>query len=398
MPSEHAVLSPSSADRWLSCPASVRLGERVKEPEESSVFAREGTDAHTIAEAYARCHILGETSPEELAELVAKVGAEGGWDQATLVDMETHAKEYTEYLRGLLSDTPHGKLLLEQRVQTGVDGCWGTSDAVIVSPTVVIAVDYKYGMGIPVYAERNPQVRLYALGALDTFGDVLGETEMVAYAIFQPRVNGGHVSYEATTPQEIRGWREHVVAPAAVEALGPAGRFGPSEKACRWCPVRGTCRQRMLAVTSEDFGAPPEELTPEEMARLLHKVSEIERWCSDLRNTALDRAYSGGEHLPGYKVVMSGGRRVVQDTASAIQRLIDFGFNAEEVADFKMKSLSALEKLVKGAAPDQASQASLDDLLEGLIVRTEGKPALVVESDKRPSIRPEDEAARDFSG
>lgn len=399
MPSAHARLSPSASSRWISCPASIRLEQGVED--EESPFAREGTIAHALCELEAGRE-FSLLSPEAYAEGYLDWEREfraEDYPDGTLEEMVTHVSSYVELLRERLTRRPYSFLMLEQRLDTGVEACWGTSDAVIVSPSHVEIIDFKYGSGVPVSAEDNSQLRLYGCGALDTYGDILGETDTIYMTVHQPRLSS--LSTEELHPMELRAWRKYVVEPAAEEALHSDNpSFGPSETACRWCPVSGTCRVRIEAATAADFGPllgeddppPPTDpplLTPEEMGRVLPRVQMIKDWLNAFEAAALDTAYTQGTPIPGYKVVRASGRRSIKGGEQAIQRLIDAGFSQEAVADFKPKGLGVLEKLVGG-------KGALEEILDGFIVKPLGKESLVPESDKRPSISPESEAVDDF--
>lgn len=386
MPDQHARLSPSAAERWISCPASVRLAAEAG-GSRSSVFAEEGTSAHTIGELLL-ARAIGAIDPEEFerrayAWEVAAVAA--GFDHREMIE---YAEGYRDYVLALAASIPHSTILLEQRVFTGIEGCWGTSDVVIVSPTVILIVDLKYGMGVRVSALQNPQLMLYAVGALDTYGDVLGEVEEVRWAIYQPRLQ--HTSEASMGAAELRHWRDGVV-PIAAAALEGSDQFGPSEKACRWCPVAGTCRARMEKMVQEDFGRSPDLLSLDELGELLGRMADIKAWCQAVETAGLRAAYDDAAEVPGWKVVLSGGRRSITDPAEAVRRFAAAGIAVEDVAttEPKMKSLATLEKLV--------GKDRLPELLDGVLVKSPGKPSLVPESDSRQAVNPSTSAARDFA-
>ena len=396
MPDEHARLSPSASERWINCPASLRAAEALPQTEEQeSIYAAEGTLAHTLAEITAG-QAFGLISHEEFQQKLAE------WERAvpdepTRREMEEHVSGYVEFIRDRLQ--PGSALFTEQRLPTGVPESFGTSDSVIVAPTTVEIIDFKYGAGVPVSAEKNSQLRLYASGALDEFGDLLGTTTHVTMTIYQPRLNS--TSSETLTVEALQLWREEVAIPAAEEALySPKPRFGPSDGACRWCPLAGLCRERMEWATRRDFGdvvgeeeISPEEpatLSPTELSRALPRLKSITSWAKDVEATALDLAYSQGVEIPGYKVVRSGGQRKFTDETAAIQTLIDKGYNAEDVADFKIKGFGVIDKLL--------GKSETPKVLGEFIGRTEGRESLVPLSDKREAITNISDAQSDFSG
>lgn len=381
----HATLSPSSAERWISCPASVRMAESVPEGEDS-VYAREGTAAHALAEIMARHQLLNGLTTAKLNKELAAWRKEFDILDEAEAEMTEHAQAYVDYLRERLEANPDSQLLLEQRLPTGVPDSWGTSDAVIVSPIVVESVDFKYGLGVRVEAVGNPQVRLYGVGALDTYGDLLGDVKLVRVTIFQPRLD--HVATEEISADELRAWRQDVVLPAAKLALGPDAPFGPSEDACRWCPVSGRCKAQMEFVTLRDFGTPAELLEPEELAEALEQIPLIRAWCTAVEDYSLNRVYSEGKPIPGYKVVMSGGQRKVVDEPGAIEALRSLGYTDEQILNVKVKGIGELEKLLK---------KSFSDVLGDFVKKGEGKPSLAPDDDPRGTVDPDGQAAKDFA-
>jgi len=393
MPSAHANLSPSAADRWLTCPASVRVSKLVP-AEPDSPYAAEGTKAHALGELEAS-YALGLITERQYGIRFRK------WLQTLpllaeddLLDMQRHIAGYVALLIERQRIYPNAQVLLEQRVNTGVPQCWGTSDAVIVSPTHVEIVDLKYGAGVPVSAYGNPQLKLYAVGALDMFGDVLGETEIVRWTIYQPRVSS--LTTEEATADELREWRASIL-PIAESALGSNAPFGPSEKACRWCPAAGECRARVEFMTRQDFKL-PDLLTTDELGELLGRISDIKAWCEAVANTGLRKAYSEGVALPGWKVVRSGGVRIITDPIAASVVFENHGFELSEVmATPKLKGIGDLEKVIKAKTLGPKKDATLESVLGSLVGRTEGKPALAPEDDPRPAINPDSEAQKEFS-
>jgi hypothetical protein len=368
--------------------------------DEDSSYAREGTLAHALGELEASLAfgLIGKRKYNaEYKKWLAEFTAEG-YEEGTLAEMKEHVNAYVALIEERMQRRPMSQLLLEQRMDSGIEKCWGTSDTVIVSPTHVEIIDFKYGAGVYVDAYENSQLRIYGLGALDTFADMLGETDLIVMTVHQPRMD--NVSSEEMHPDDLRAWREGVAAPAAAEALhNENARFGPSEKACRWCPAAGICRARVEKAVQADFGdvfaeedpqpTPPELLTPEEVGKALKRVGSIKAWCAALEASALEMAYGQGQAIPGWKVVRSGGQRSIQDHAAAIQLLIDKGWSAEQVAaPLKAKGIGELEKLL--------GKPTFKELLDPFIAKSSGRESLVPEEDKREAISPASEAADDF--
>jgi RecB family exonuclease len=364
--------------------ASQELEVREGVSEVSSVYAAEGTTAHSLAELLARCEILEHGVFDQELE---------HWRDNNRVDDESfremlrHAESYVAYLQERMALHPYTQLLLEQRVETGLPSCWGTGDAIMVSPSHVEIVDYKYGSGVRVSAWKNPQIMLYGVGALDTYGEVLGTPEMVYCTIFQPRID--NVSTYEISPSDLRAWRDSL-EPIAEEARGPNARFGPSESACRWCPVAGQCRAQLEWALALDFGHPPDLLSVEELSEALTRIPAIRVWCDAVQSISLDLAYSKDTHIPGWKVVLSGGKRYITDPAEAIRILVeDNGFELSQVSKQTILGIGDLEKML--------GKAGFEESLGGVVAKTEGKPSLVPEDDKRSAINPNSEASKDFA-
>ena len=385
MPDEHSRLAPSASARWLSCPASVLLIEALPyaRTHTDTPWTREGTIAHKLGEIVAG-QKFGLLTASQYTREYKKWQREAGLSGEEVQVMRAFIDQYIVCIREIMEAHPGSVLMLEQKVDTGIQSCWGTSDVIIVSPTHVAVVDLKYGQGVEVSAVDNPQLKAYGVGALEMF-DLLGSIETVSMTIFQPRL------YKRSTftmdADDLRLWRDKAQITAAI-ALQPGAPFGPSDKACRFCPLAGECRAQLEWATAQDFSVEPELLTEAEIAAALEMASGIKRWLEKLEERALTMAYSEGRHLPGFKVVMSGGRRSIPDNDAALEKLIAAGFSPEKVAILKLKTLGDLEKAV--------GRKELPVLLGDLLAKGEGKPSLVPESDKRPEIAPDTQAQGDF--
>lgn len=384
---QHAVLSPSSAERWLLCPASVKMAGRVG-PGTTSIYAEEGTCAHQRSEIEVRLDQSMVTLAKYAREMnnwrkkwQRTIGLTEGQEE----EMAVHATAYAALIRERMQRHPNSVLMLEQRVPTGVPSCWGTSDAVIVSPVHVEIIDLKYGMGIRVSAPKNPQLRLYAVGALEAFGDILGYSEETYITVFQPRLN--HVETEFLPPDELRAWRDSLI-PIAEEALGDEAHFNPGAKQCRWCPAAGQCRAQMQWATDLDFGTDVDVLTNDEIGSAMEQVPTILDWCNAVRVVAMEKIYSRGEHVPGQKVVRSTGRRGIPDSEGAIEALMMVGHALDEISTRKIKGIGELEKLL--------GKEEFNRVLVPYVKKGEGSLSLVPEDDPRPSADPNEDAKKEF--
>jgi len=364
-------------------------------PNETSVYAQEGTLAHELGEIKVSLEFKLVDKPTfrkwerqfhgRLTDWLTKLHRAEDFEE-TLAEMERHTDSYVELIRERASLYPLTQVLVEQRMDSGVPGCWGTSDAVLVSPIHVEIVDFKYGAGVAVEAEDNSQLKLYALGALDTYGDVLGETENVYFTVHQPRMN--HALTATLTADELREWRSRI-SPVAEEALAGSDRFGPSEEACRWCPASGHCRAQVEAAFPEDLlDSKPELLEPDEIAEILGKLPLLKDWLKAFEAASLNIAYTEGTPIPGWKVVRSGGQRRISNENGAIEFLLEQGYTESQLVSTKIRGIGELEKLL--------GKGEFAALLEPYITKSEGRESLVPESDKREAIAPTTEASKVF--
>ena len=397
-PAAHAVLGPSGAHRWMNCPGSIRVSAQVhQDPGATSPAALEGTIAHALLEIEGR-YAFGQITREEYLLEYEAWRTSTGMDLDRIGEMAAHIEACVNFLKGRMSLLDRPTILFEKRLSAGIEGVWGTSDIIIYTATTIEVWDLKYGMGHLVDPEDNEQLMLYALGALDAYGDIIDDTTHLVIGIYQPRIAGG-VRWWETTPEYIRTWREEVARPAAAIALTDDAPIIPGEAQCTWCPARGECAVRARWAAGQDFGAPyveaqtPDLLDPAEMSTVLSRIPMIEKWCKDINEAALTRLYTLGEEIPGYKAVRSGGRRGIKDDAAAIQTLIDKGLDAEKVATFKVKPLGELEKVLKRAGVEE----SLDDVLGPLLQKSEGSVSIVPDADKREAVNSLSEATKDFS-
>ena len=372
MPDQHAKLSPSSAERWIHCPGSIRLSEGI--PDQTSPYAEEGTAAHRLAELKLRKLI------DDKLEIRPYIDTCDG-------EMEEATDFYRDIVQEKLAGAgPDAVLMVEQRfgLTDWVPQCFGTSDAVIISGDTIEVIDFKYGKGVRVDAKENPQMRLYGLGAASLFGDIY-DLRTVRMTIVQPRLD--HVSTEELPIHDLFWWAEMVVRPAAQEALDrtvvPHTACG---EWCRFCPVRATCRTRaekQLELAAYDFRKPP-LLTPDEIAEILGRIDELQKWATDVSDYALQQALDG-EHFTGWKLVEGRSVRKYADDLKVAETLQAAGFPEAALYERKLLGLTAMEKLV--------GKKRLTETLGDLIVKPAGKPVLVPVTDKREALN---SAAEDF--
>lgn len=350
-------------------------------PDEDSSYAAEGTRAHVLAEIEASRHFgwIDDLDYKRRKD-TWRMTLETEHEEA---DMQVAADGYVQRLQQIVDSNPGAVVLLEQRMDTGVPESWGTGDAVVIAPGLIHVVDFKYGTGVEVEAIDNPQLMLYGVAALDTF-DIIGEVEDVCVEVHQPRRN--HFEVYCLKAEDLRAWRDSII-PVAEAALQGGAEFGPSEEACRWCPVAGECSARARFVAVQEFGEPA-LLNPEQMAEAVRQIPNIRKWCDQVEERALSKAYQDKVPIPGFKVVRSNGRRKIVDEPHAIQVLIDNGFTAEQVARVGIRPFGDLERLLP--------KDELNALLGDLVTKTEGKPSLVPEDDPREPINALAEESKAF--
>lgn len=389
-PETHALLGASSAHRWLLCTPSARLEAQVPDTGESSPFAAQGTEAHALAELELSRE-TGKISKRQYAARMRTRKASEYHDE----EMVEAVSGYVDTVMGIVRDMrdelgSEPYVDLEQRVDFSgyVPEGFGTADVVLVCGDVVHVVDLKYGKGVPVDARDNPQLRLYAIGAVDKY-DVLGGFREARMTIVQPRLSSS--STDVVAVDELRSWASDYVQPRARLAWRGEGEFAPGDDTCRFCRVRATCRARAdaaLETAREDFGA--ETLTDEEIAELLPRLDDIEAWCRDVKDYALQQMLDGRASYEGYKLVEGRSTRSISDPERAMDVLDKAGIPAEDyLKPYQLKGITALTKAL--------GKKRFGELLGDLVVKPAGKPALVPESDRRPAISGLASAKEDFS-
>lgn len=373
-PKGHALLGASSAHRWLACPPSARFEERVRERdgETTSEAAAEGTLAHALVELKLKRLLEGKKAGKATLQIKN--------DPLYRPIMEDYTDEYINYVMELLcqvqEDCKDAQLMSEIRVDFSdiVPDGFGTTDTVIIADNVIHVVDFKYGKHVKVNAKDNPQLRLYAWGAIRAFG-ALYDIKTVVTHIVQPRID--HVDSESLLMWELEDWAYDVVQPIASRAAEGKGEFTPGEH-CFFCKGQATCKayaNRQMELIAETFREPT-EMTDEEIADLLPRLDEFVRWTSKLKDYALMQAVRHDHFLPGYKLVEGRANRKITDTRLAAQKLREHGLDDTQM--YTLKGIGDLEAVV--------GKRAFSELMGDLISKPQGKPVLVPESDKRPAL------------
>lgn len=362
-PTNHSILGASSAARWINCPPSAKLTENIED--ESSVFAQEGTAAHELCEWKLK------------RALKLRAGKRPSSDYWT-DEMEEFTDDYRDYCMDLVEEARKEEepiCLIEQHLDFSnyVPGGFGTGDFLMVSDKEIHVVDFKYGRGVLVEANFNPQMMLYGIGAYNLFG-CLYDIEKVTLTVFQPRLH--NVSTFSLSIQDLLNWAEQDVKPRANLAAKGEGEFVPGEW-CRFCKVKENCRARaeeFLKLAQMEFKPAP-LLTDAEVAKVLGQATELSKWASDVVAFAQAKAIEG-RHFGGWKLVEGRSVRKFANEDEVVKVSMDAGYN--DIYEKKLITLTAFEKLM--------GKEEFNKILGPLVTKPKGKLTLVPETDKRPEV------------
>lgn len=389
-PEKHALLSASSASRWLKCTAAPRFEEGL--PENTSEYAEEGRLAHAIGElkVLKKCTPMStRTYNTRLNKLKKDPLYNPEMDKTTDLYLEHITEQVMAY-----DTAPTVAVEVQVDFSDYVPEGFGTCDCCIIGGDLLSIVDYKHGKGVPVSAVGNPQMRLYALGALRRYAPVFGDTiKRVRMTIDQPRLDS--YTTDEITVDELRAWGDSI-KPIAQKAYSGLGEFVPGDH-CRFCRGKAQCRARANVNTAlEDFkncvpaGKQPQGegkvLTDAEIGDLLERGKLLVQWYKDLEEYATE-ALLAGKEIPGWKLVAGRSNRTFTDQDAAIQAVIAAGYDEALVYDRKPKTLTELEKLM--------GKAEFAEKIGSFVTKPLGKPTLAPASDKREAYSP---AAADFAG
>ena len=375
---KHALLGASKADQWINCPPSARTQESVTES--GSDYAQEGTLAHELAEVkllgrVAKCNAKKR---KDLAAQYEKIKANKFYDQ----EMEQATDEYCslveERFMAAKARSSDAVILLEARLDftDWVPEGFGTGDVVLIADGVLEVIDLKYGKGVPVSAYNNAQIRLYGLGAWAGY-NYLYSIDEVHMTIIQPRLD--NVSTDIIPIDDLLEWAETIVKPAAVQAFAGEGDFCSGDH-CRWCKVKGNCRARAdenMRALAHEF-QDPAILTNEEIGSILFITEQLKTWAKDVEEYASGQALKGNP-IPQWKLVEGRSNRSIPDKDAAIAI-----FKATDLTSDKY--LKPQDLLGIGELEKRIGKKEFATLLEGLIVKPQGKATLVPETDHRPEM------------
>ena len=363
-PNSHAILSASSSHRWMNCTPSARLEREFADRETEA--AAEGTAAHTLCE-----HKLRRALKMRSRKPVSKYDCD---------EMDAYTDGYVEFVLEQLAqaklECSDPLVLIEQRLDFS---CWvpegfGTGDCLIVADKLLHIIDFKYGQGVLVEAEENPQMMLYALGALRLFDSLYDITE-VSMSIYQPRRD--NVSTWAISVDELNAWAENVLKPKAELAHKGKGDYLPGPW-CQFCKAAVKCRARAeekLQLARFEF-APPPLLSDEEIEEILRKLDDLTKWASEIQAYAQDAAINHGKVWQGFKLVATRTNRRYTDEEAVIQAAKEAGYT-----DIFRKSLIPITEMEK-----LMSKKEFNRILGALVEKPQGRPTLVPVTDKRPAL------------
>ena len=363
-PEKHAKLSASSAHRWMNCNPSANLEREFAD--KTSEAAAEGSAAHALCE-----HKLRKALKMRSTRPVSKYDSD---------EMEMYTDSYVEFvLEQIEVAKQHCAdpfVLIEQRLDFScyVPDGFGTGDCLIVADKLLHIIDFKYGLGVLVDAEENPQMMLYALGALRLF-DALYDIDTISMSIFQPRRE--NVSTWTITVAELEEWAEQTLRPKAELAFKGEGEFNPGPW-CTFCKAAVKCRARAeekLALARYEFSKPP-LLTDEEIEDILSRLDDLTKWANEIAAYAQDAAINHGKQWSGFKLVEGRSIRKYTDETAVVIAATAAGYR--DIFKKSLISITEMEKLM--------GKKTFAEVLGGLVIKPQGKPTLVPASDKRPAI------------
>lgn len=361
----HALLSASSSKRWLNCTPSARLEEQFKE-DTGSVYAEEGTAAHALAE-----HKLKRLLKRRSRRPVSDYDCDEMEDSTD--EYVAYAMEQIELARQSCKDPV---VLIEQHLDYSayVPEGFGTGDLVIVADGALTVIDLKYGKGVAVEAERNPQMMLYGLGALELF-DAIYDIDTVRMTIYQPRLES--ISTWEISVADLREWVETELRPKAALAINGEGEFRCGSW-CRFCKVKNTCRARAeeyLKLAQMEF-QPPALLSDKEITEVLKVADDLAKWAADVYAFATDEAITHGNQWAGFKLVEGRSNRKYTDEEEVAEAAKAAGYT--DIYKSTLVGITEMEKLM--------GKKKFAEVLGKLVYKPQGKITLVTESDKREAL------------
>lgn len=363
--SGHAILSASGAHRWLNCPPSARLEQEFTDS--CGEAAVEGSAAHALAE-----HKLRRALKMRSKKPMSSYDSD---------EMDMHTDGYVAFVLEVIENLKHNcadpTILIEQRLDFSrfVPEGFGTGDCLVIGDGLLHIIDFKYGQGVLVKAEDNPQMMLYALGALELF-DGIYDISDVSMTIYQPRRE--NVSTHTVFKESLFQWAEDILMPAERLAFAGGGNFVTGEH-CQFCRAAVKCQARAeekLSLCRFEFARPP-LLSDDEIECILVKLDDLTTWANDIKAYALDAAISHGKSWSGFKLVEGRSVRKYKDENAVADAARAAGYR--DIYRQNLITIAEMEKLM--------GKSTFNEVLGRFVEKPVGKPALVPESDKRPAIQ-----------
>lgn len=384
-PTTHALLSPSSSDRWLKCTPSAVLEQY--EPSTYSPYAEEGTEAHALGELKLS-YMLGKINSEQYKTMFEDFRLTSKFYSS---EMNDYMNDYCNEVMTIIKEDYKNEEVtveLESKVEFSdiVPGGSGTSDVLIIGRSFVHVIDLKYGKGVPVSAIGNSQLRLYALGAVRKHmrDGIFTEARMT---IIQPRLYD--ISTDYIPMMDLNSWANNYVKPRAELAIAGQGDFVAGDH-CKFCKLRGKCEERskqQLAAAQAEFDnvvvedqiLEPKNMTPEMLSRVMTIGPKFIDWFKDVKAYAEATLINEGVKVPGFKIVEGRSTRIITDPDAICEKLRAAGFtDSDFLKPTELQSLTNLEKNI--------GKSLFQKLCGDYIVKPAGRPIVVAETDKRDAL------------
>lgn len=376
-PIKHALLGASSAARWIACPPSARATEGL--PGETSKYAVEGTRAHELCEALLRNNLLWWESNKPMREISPQLVSIPQIEATKDAEMIKAANQYVSFIHDLWAGFPcRPGVFIEQEVDVSrwVPQGFGTCDCLMIGGGLLHIIDFKYGQGVPVNPERNPQLMYYALGAYALF-EGIEEIDTVRMSIVQPRMQEEPQTWELPLA-DLLTWAREVLQLAAELAWRGEGVYHPGGH-CRFCKAYPSCRawQKQYGPLAGFEPYPePATLSDEELGEWLQKLEGLAAYAKDLEEYA-QQALMEGRTLPGWKLVQGRSTRKWTDQDAAFQQMEHDGIDEAMLYTRTPISLTAAEKMI--------GKKKFAETMSAFITRAPGAPKLAAASDPRPA-------------
>jgi hypothetical protein len=385
MSKAHAILAPSSAQRWLSCTKSARLEEQF--PDKAGEAADEGTLAHSLGELILRSK-LKRIARYQFNKDLTEIQKNPLYTEAMWEYCESYSAFVLERFAEAISHTKDAMIFLEQKLDLTeyIQEGFGTGDAIIIADGIMDIIDLKYGKGVQVTALNNKQMMLYSLGALRDF-DFVYDISKVRMTIYQPRIDN-YSSWELSV-SDLLTWAQEELKPLAALAFEGKGDYVPGPH-CRFCRAKAVCKANAdynLGLAAYDFKT-PELLCDEEISDILDRADSFKNWLTAVEDHALNEAINNGKSWPGYKLVEGRSNRKYSDEQAVATKLLEVGFAEDLIYKKGIYTITELEKKI--------GKKEFALHLSGLIIKPAGKPTLVPMNDKRPEYNSAEAAKQDF--